>query len=112
NRWTFKPLDRLVGKMSGAYKLNQTQERTDAGLTYLEKVFDQLVLDREHLQQHVRDSKPVLKWRIMMDMLVGYRTDYQAVLHHLEAVGVHLYPDRFLVCTAEISKEEINLIAK
>jgi two-component system response regulator YesN len=112
NRWTFKPLDRLVGKMSGAYKLNQTQERTDAGLTYLEKVFDQLVLDREHLQQHVRDSKPVLKWRIMMDMLVGYRTDYQAVLHHLESVGVHLYPDRFLVCTAEISKEGVNLIAK
>ncbi|GGD77715.1 helix-turn-helix domain-containing protein [Paenibacillus nasutitermitis] len=112
NRWTFKPLDRLVGKMSGTYKLNQTQERTDAGLTYLEKVFDQLVLDREHLQQHVRDSRPVLKWRIMMDMLVGYRTDYQAVLHHLESVGVHLYPDRFLVCTAEISKEGVDLRAK
>lgn len=112
NRWTFKPLDRLVGKMSGTYKLTQTEERTKAGLPYLEKVFDQLVLDREHLQQHVRDSKPMLKWRIMMDMLIGYRTDYQAVRHHLEFVGVHLYPDRFLVCTAEISKEGADLRAQ
>jgi two-component system, response regulator YesN len=112
NRWTFKPLDRLVGKMSGSYKPSQTQDRTDAGLTYLERVFDQLVLDREHLQQHVRDSKPMLKWRIMMDMLVGHRTDYQAVRHHLEFVGVHLFPDRFLVCTAEISKEGVNLRAR
>lgn len=112
NRWTFKPLDRLVGKMSGTYKLSQTEERTKAGLPYLEKVFDQLVLDREHLQQHVRDSKPMLKWRIMMDMLIGYRTDYQAVRHHLEFVGVHLYPDRFLVCTAEISKEGADLRAQ
>ncbi|WP_373232762.1 helix-turn-helix domain-containing protein [Cohnella sp.] len=112
NRWTFKPLDRLVGKMSGTYKLNQSQDRLDAGLTYLEKVFDQLVLDREHLQQHVRDSKPVLKWRIMMDMLIGYRTDYQAVRHHLEFVGVHLFPDRFLACTAEISKEGVDLRAQ
>lgn len=110
NRWTFKPLDRLVGKMSSStYKLGQEQERTDAGLSYLEKVFDQLVLDRDHLQQHVRDSKPVLKWRIMMDMLIGYRTEYQAVRHHLEFVGVHLFPERYLVCTAEISKEGIDL---
>lgn len=104
NRWTFKPLDRLVGKMSGTYKDDQIQESSAAGLTYLEKVFDKLVLDRSDLEQHVRDSKPVLKWRIMMDMLVGYRTDYQAVRHHLEFVGVHLFPERYLVCTAEISK--------
>ncbi|WP_438350240.1 helix-turn-helix domain-containing protein [Paenibacillus sp. FA6] len=112
NRWTFKPLNQLVGKMSGTYKFSENHEHTDAGLPYLERVFDQLMLDREHLQRHVRDSKPVLKWRIMMDMLVGYRTDYLAVLHHLEFVGVHLYPDRYLVCTAEISKEGIDLRAQ
>jgi two-component system response regulator YesN len=112
NRWTFKPLHQLVGKMSGTYPFTHPQERTDVGLTYLEKVFDQLLLDREHLQQHVRESKPVLKWRIMMDMLIGYRTDYLAVLHHLEFVGVHLFPDRFLVCTAEIKKDDVHLRAQ
>ena len=112
SRWTFKPLHQLVGKMSGAYTFDPTEERRDVGLPYLERVFDQLLLDREHLQQHVRDSKPALKWRIMMDMLVGYRTDYLAVLHHLEFVGVHLFPDRFLVCTAEINKEGIDLRAQ
>jgi two-component system response regulator YesN len=105
NRWTFKPLDRLVGKLSGTYKPGQLQERKVIGFNYLEKVFDQLVLDRDHLEKHVRDSKPVLKWRIMMDMLTGCRTDYQAVRHHLDFVGIRLFPERFLVCTAEISKE-------
>ncbi|OPA73582.1 hypothetical protein BVG16_27610 [Paenibacillus selenitireducens] len=112
SRWTFKPLHQLIGKISGTYHFTPTQERPDVGLTYLESVFDQLLLDREHLQQHVRDSKPVLKWRIMMDMLIGYRTDYLAVLHHLEFVGVHLFPDRYLVCTAEISKEGMDLRAQ
>ncbi|RTE11572.1 helix-turn-helix domain-containing protein [Paenibacillus whitsoniae] len=107
NRWTYKPLDRLVGKVSGSYRSGR-QERTGAralGLQELERVFDQMVLDQEHLEKHVRDSKPVLKWKIMMDLLAGYRTDYSSVRHHLEFVGVRLYPDRYLVCTAEISKE-------
>ncbi|WP_314589057.1 helix-turn-helix domain-containing protein [Paenibacillus terrigena] len=112
SRWTFKPLHQLIGKISGTYHFTHAQERRDAGLTYLESVFDQLLLDREHLEQHVRDSKPVMKWRVMMDMLLGYRTDYLAVLHHLEFVGVHLFPERFLVCTAEISKEGMDLRAK
>ncbi|SDD50403.1 Cache domain-containing protein [Paenibacillus sp. UNCCL117] len=107
NRWTYKPLDRLVGKVSGAYRSGQPNKSgmKAFGLRDLEQVFDQMVLDQEHLERHVRDSKPVLKWKIMMDMLTGYRTDYQSVRHHLEFVGVRLFPERYLVCTAEVSKE-------
>jgi len=109
SRWTFKPLHRLIGKISGTYHVPHNQERTNGGLPYLEHVFDQLLQDREHLKQHVRDSKPILKWRMMMDLLVGNRTDYVAILHHLEFVGVRLFPDRYLVCTAEISKEGMDI---
>ncbi|MGG1513863.1 helix-turn-helix domain-containing protein [Paenibacillus oryzisoli] len=107
NRWTYKPLDRLVGKVSGSYRSGrQYKNGTKAlGLQDLEQVFDQMVLDQEHLEKHVRDSKPVLKWKIMMDLLAGYRTEYSSVRHHLEFVGVRLYPERYLVCTAEISKD-------
>ncbi|WP_152393173.1 helix-turn-helix domain-containing protein [Paenibacillus guangzhouensis] len=111
SRWTFKPLHQLIGKISGTYHITPTKERSNVGLPYLERVFDQLLLDREHLEQHVRDSKPVLKWRMMMDMLVGNRTDFWAIHHHLKFIGVHLFPDRYLVCTAEISKEGMDLSA-
>lgn len=63
------------------------------------------MLDREDLERHARDSKPVMKWRLMMDLLMGYRTDYRSVSHQLEFVGARLYPERYLVCTAEIGKE-------
>lgn len=109
NRLTFRPLDRLVGKLAVAYEPNKKHGFDTAGFTYLETVFDQLVLDREHLEKHVRDTKSVLKWRIIMDMLTGYRTDYEALRHHLEFTGIRLYPERFLVCTAEIGKEEGSL---
>jgi AraC-like DNA-binding protein len=107
NRRTFRPLDRLIGKMSNASNSASLQEFANAGLPYLEKVFDQLVTDREHLERHVRDSRPVLKWRILMDMLLGYRSDYEAVRHHLEFVRVRLHPERFVVCAAEIVKDGV-----
>lgn len=104
NRWTFKPLDRLAGKLSGVNKgRGQGIERLD--LANLEHIFDEMVTDREHLEKHVRDSKPMLKWKIMTDVLNGNRSDFHAVKHHLEFLGIHMYPERFLVCTAEISKE-------
>ncbi|NOU85713.1 helix-turn-helix domain-containing protein [Paenibacillus sp. LMG 31460] len=108
NRRTFKPLDRLVGKMSGALKPVHPEHesmRSVVGLGYLETVFDQMFVDREQLEKQVRDSKPVLKWRIILDMLSGYRTEYASVRHHLEFTGIHLFSERFVVCTAEIGKE-------
>ncbi|MDF2835337.1 MAG: hypothetical protein K0Q63_977 [Paenibacillus sp.] len=107
NRKTFKPLDRLIGKMSNAYRSAPLHDVANAGLPYLEKVFDQLVTDRDHLERHARDSRPVLKWRILMDILMGYRSDYEAVSHHLEFVRVRLHPERFVVCAAEIGKEGV-----
>lgn len=109
NRVTFKPLDRLVGKLAGTYLPNRKQGFDTAGFNYLETVFDQMMIDREHLEKHVRDSKSVLKWRIIMDMLTGYRTDYQALRHHLEFTGIRLYPERYVVCAAEIGKAEGGL---
>ncbi|WP_419874785.1 helix-turn-helix domain-containing protein [Candidatus Pristimantibacillus sp. PTI5] len=109
NRITFKPLDRLVSKLAGTYQPEHKHRFDTAGFTYLETVFEKMLQDREHLEKHVRDSKAVLKWRIIMDMLTGYRTDYQALRHHLEFTGVRLFPERFLVCTAEINKAEGSL---
>ncbi|MCY9667200.1 helix-turn-helix domain-containing protein [Paenibacillus alginolyticus] len=104
NRWTFKPLDRLAGKLSGVNK-GRGQGAKRIGLRNLEHIFDEMVTDREHLEQHVRDSKPMLKWKIMMDVLNGNRSDFHAMYHHLEFLGIHMYSERFIVCTAEIGKE-------
>lgn len=108
NRRTFQPLERLAGKLSRTYKT--ADGKAGAGgrldMDYLETVFDQMVLDREHLEQHVRDSKPMLKWKIMMDMLTGSRRDYESVRHHLDFLGARLFPSRYLVCTAELHMEE------
>ncbi|WP_409344972.1 helix-turn-helix domain-containing protein [Paenibacillus sp. MBLB4367] len=104
NRRTFKPLDRLAGKMSGTFRPAQPGQAS--GLGYLETVFDQMFTDREQLEKRVRDSKPVLKWRIVMDMLTGYRTDYASVSRQLEFTGIRFLPEMFVVCTAEFGKEE------
>ncbi|MDF2715797.1 MAG: hypothetical protein K0R28_2722 [Paenibacillus sp.] len=103
NRRTFKPLDRLAGKMSGSYR--PVKPGQTAGLGYLETVFDQMFTDREQLEKRVRDSKPALKWRMVMDMLTGYRTDYASVSRQLEFIGIRILPEMFVVCTAEFDKD-------
>ncbi|MFK7693106.1 helix-turn-helix domain-containing protein [Paenibacillus sp. HJGM_3] len=104
NRRTFQPLDRMVGKLSSVNK-HADRAAGGVGLVKLEHIIDQMMADREHLEQHVRDSKPMLKWRLLTDILNGSRSDFQAIHHHLEFLGMELFPERFLVCTAEISKE-------
>ncbi|AJY74273.1 helix-turn-helix domain-containing protein [Paenibacillus beijingensis] len=111
NRWTFRPLERLIGKVSSAYTSDPShpQSWNTAQLGYLETVFDQMVIDRDHLAKHLRDSKPMLKWKIIMDILTGFKADYQSVSQQLEFVGAKLYEEWFLVCTAEIEKEGATL---
>lgn len=109
NRRTFRPIDRLIGKLSGAYRPVTDTVRGSKlqaqGVSYLESIFDQMFMDREQLEKQLRDSKPMLKWRTVMDILIGYRSEYALVQPHLEFVGLRLFPRRYVVCTAEISKE-------
>lgn len=104
---TFRPMDLLIGKLSGKYSHQKIGGISAAhqSFSYLETVFDQMFLDRENLERQVRDSKPMLKWRTVMDMLVGYRTDYSMVKNHLEFTGGRLLPEWFVVVTAEVGKE-------
>ncbi|WP_214630857.1 helix-turn-helix domain-containing protein [Paenibacillus agaridevorans] len=107
NHTTFKPIERLAGKMFGVYRTPQTEAaRRLHGFSSLETMFDQISLDREHLERQVRDFKPVLKWRLMTDMLTGNKTEYAAVGHQLEYIGIKLYPRYYIVCSAEIEKGE------
>lgn len=99
---TFRPMELLIGKLSGKYSKSGMPYH---GFSYLETVFDQMFLDRENLEQQVRDSKPMLKWRTVMDMLTGYRTDYSMVKNHLEFTGGRLFPEWFVAATAEVGKE-------
>lgn len=103
NRRTFKPLDRLAVKMTGASR--QGKPGYTVKLDYLEKVFDQMHIDRKQLEQQVRDSKPIVKWRMVMDVLTGYRTEFESVNRQLEYSGFPLFPQMFIVCAAEIGKD-------
>lgn len=108
NRRTFRPIDRMIGKLSRSYRpvhSSASLPQAQHGVSYLESIFDQMFLDREDLEKQVRDSKPMLKWRTVMDILTGYRTEYTLLRPHLEFAGIQLFPERYVVCTAEISKE-------
>ncbi|WP_168735634.1 AraC family transcriptional regulator [Cohnella fermenti] len=103
SRRTIRPFDRLIGRLSGKY--HAIPKPAGGGASYLEHVFDELFHDREVLERQVRESKPMIKWRIVMDMLTGHRAEYSAVHHQLEFAGVKLHPERIVVCAAEIGKE-------
>ncbi|WP_168735396.1 helix-turn-helix domain-containing protein [Cohnella fermenti] len=107
NRRTFSPIDRMLGKLSrhGRPIVAGAPESAARGVSYLESFLDQMFVDRDKLERQLRDSKPMLKWRTVMDVLTGYRTDFAVIAPHLDFTGSRLFPEWYVVCTAEISKE-------
>jgi two-component system response regulator YesN len=102
----FKPLDRLIGRVSGKVRFQDGSEQKAGSLSYLETIFDRMISDRDQMQQQIRDTKPVMKWRMAMDLLTGYRTEYDKIQHHLEFIGIRLHPKHYIVCSAELEIKE------
>ncbi|WP_158289526.1 helix-turn-helix domain-containing protein [Paenibacillus flagellatus] len=100
---TFRPLERLIGRVAGSDKLQAGTDKRQGGLTYLEAAFERMISDREHMQQQIRDTKPAMKWRLVMDMLTGYRAEYAKIRHHLDFAGIQLHPSHYIVFSAELA---------
>lgn len=104
-RWTLRPMNRFIQSMRSKLNKHGSKKYTD-DFHYFEYVVQDILDDREQLHKQVVESKPLIKWRLMTELLVS-KGKSQAVLQaYMERLNVSLYEDRYVVMSIEFDNKE------
>ncbi|MGG1514555.1 helix-turn-helix domain-containing protein [Paenibacillus oryzisoli] len=108
NAVTYRPFERFVRSINRQLNSRNGKERRDEELGNLETakgLFDSFLEEHDSMQRQVRQSIPAMKWRLISDMLMGYRNTYRDVKPSLEWLGIRLYPAHYIVMSAEFDQK-------
>lgn len=98
SNYTFRPLELFFHSVAGKKSV-----RT-GDLTFMEQFFKQMVSDNESLQKQMNDSLPALKWRLIMSLLMGDKTNYDRMKPYFHTLGLDLYQEQFIVLVIELDR--------
>jgi AraC-like DNA-binding protein/sugar diacid utilization regulator len=108
NTVTYRPFESFVRSINkqlnsrNSKSIGRKDEKLDGNLETVEGLFDSFLLEHDSIQQQVRQNIPAMKWRLVSDMLTGYRTEYTDVKPSLDWLGIRLHSAHFIVLSAEL----------
>lgn len=103
-RWTFMPLNRFFQSVSAKLSSNPQFAQARSGkddLQFLEATFENLMTNSETLHRQMRESQPILKWQLIMELLSDYKMNFSNAKQYMDMLGISLYPNRFIVMAAD-----------
>ncbi len=104
-RLLFKPIDSFMASM--AHKISEVHASAGAGeaatVQELEGVFGSLVTDYEKVKGEAKGYLPLMKWRLLMDILMGEKRDYDEARNMLDYLGIHLDSGGYAVMLLEVT---------
>jgi AraC-like DNA-binding protein len=107
--WTLNPLNRFIANLSKKLKSHPLYEGSEwkNGNVFVnfENVVQNILSDSEQLQKQIKDSKPIMKWRLLMEILTNYPAQNRNFAQYMELVGVQLHPNFFIVMSAEFDRK-------
>ncbi len=107
-RWTFRPFNRFIQSMSKkmkTYPLDGADRKYADEFVYFESMVQHLLNDTEQLHKQTMESKPVLKWRLLTELLSNYRINFNNVAPYMEMLGIQLFPNRFIVMSVDFDNK-------
>jgi two-component system response regulator YesN len=111
-RWIFKPVNRFIQVMTRHLTIHSkeasTRKYTDE-FQYFESTVQHILQDREDLHKQVIESKPLIKWQLLTELLSEKRKNFAVLQPYMDMLGISLYPDHFIVMSIEFdNKHEIS----
>jgi len=108
-RWTFRPINRLLAGVSRQLQSHRTyRDKHEDGprdeFGRIERSLSHLLADSDRMHRHMRETQPMVKWRLAMDALTGARTTPGELLQSLDAIGSPLHASQFVVMAAEFDR--------
>ncbi|WP_199621400.1 helix-turn-helix domain-containing protein [Paenibacillus alkalitolerans] len=109
--WTLKPINRFmtsISKKLTTHPLHDSGRKYADEFLYFESIVQNILNDSERLHRQMAESRPIVKWRLLMELLSNYRVNFKNVKRYMEMNGILLYPNRFIVMSVEFdNKAEI-----
>lgn len=105
--WTFKPMNRFVQAMRqqlsdpakpGGRKYNDE-------FHYFESTVQHILEDREQLHKQVVESKPLVKWQLMTELLASGPKNLSAIQPYMDMLNIRLHAQRFVVMSIEFDNK-------
>lgn len=111
-RVVFNPLSDFVRNVAGQLRHAERQPRGRSQLKHVESRFNRWMTEFDQLNSRFRDSKPVLKWRFVQELLTGNPTDFPKAKTLLDMLQLNLFAEYFLVMIAEWDPNQSGVPAK
>ncbi|MDP5272657.1 helix-turn-helix domain-containing protein [Chengkuizengella axinellae] len=107
--WTFKPMNRFFTSMSTKLNMhshNRPVSENSSDFAYFESMVENVLNDRARLQTQIVETKPIMKWRLLMELLFNYRANFTELKTYMDLHGIHLYSNHFVVMSIEFDDKE------
>ncbi|WP_029192429.1 helix-turn-helix domain-containing protein [Paenibacillus harenae] len=110
-RWTLKPVNRFVQAMMNQLKKDSrspsVRKYTDE-FQYFESTVQHIMEDRNLLNKQFNESKPMIKWQLLKELLTSRRKTSAALQPYMDMLGLSLHEGHFVVMSLEFdNKNEI-----
>lgn len=102
----YKPVDKFVHSVAASVMKNSSSDtvKNNFGtLNDLEKTLSDLIDEQRVLQSEYQKSAKALSWNVIMNMLLGFDTDYDKFISTLETTSISLYPRNFVVIMLDVN---------
>ncbi|MFD0716498.1 helix-turn-helix domain-containing protein [Paenibacillus sp. GCM10027626] len=109
NSWMFRPVNRMLTNVAKQLKSYRAYEREPEQMAAIEAgnietSLSFILEDSSRMHRQMRESTPVIKWRLVMDALIGVRTKADELLPSLEAIGYPMHACQFIVLAVELDR--------
>jgi len=92
---TYKPLTELLKNISKSIKKDTFSE--DENILEIGKDVRDLILGQEKLELQIKESVPAIKYKLMLELLMGHKINYVDLKVYFEMIGLKLYKENFVV---------------
>ncbi|NOU62664.1 helix-turn-helix domain-containing protein [Paenibacillus sp. LMG 31461] len=110
NSWMFRPVNRVLSNVTKQLQAYGQYERknehwADDEWSGIEVSLSYVLADSNRMYRQMRETQPVIKWRLVMDALIGARKNPEELRASLEAIGFPLHAKQYIALAAEFDQK-------
>lgn len=108
NRWSFRPISRVMGRVLNNINTDKLAVAGAAGaneFNRFELALSHILENSSRMQKQMAENKPAVKWRLVMDMLNGVRKNGDEMHALLASIGCPLNKGPVVALIAEFDRK-------